>query len=383
MSRMFLLLICIGSFIGNIQASTPNLETCYPDSCVAVVDAGSTGTRLHVYSFERNQSQLPINIKEVWSKQIRPGFATLEPSQDTVNAYLNILFSDALATNIPVYFYATAGMRLLSGPKQASYYNALRQWFKHHSQWKLIDSKTISGREEGLFGWLSVNYQLKVLDQDKPENYAGVMDMGGASVQIVFPVKHTENINPEDIVEVDVYGKKIKLYAHSFLGLGQTVFAYQFLDERSCFANNYQLPSGVTGQGDSQTCQAGVSKLINLVHEVNGKVQPVLAEKQSEKWYVLGGIKYLLEDKPFHFEEDHFTSEQLLEQGNNEVCNKSWEELTTENPNHETLYNYCLLPSYYYALIVNGYGLNAEQPIYMLPGQNSADWTLGVVLHQH
>ncbi|GGI78547.1 multidrug DMT transporter permease [Legionella impletisoli] len=383
MSRMLVLLICIVSFFGNIEASTPNTQACKPDLCVAVVDAGSTGTRLHIYSFERNENNLPINIQEIWSKKIRPGFATLEPSQDTVNAYLHILFSDAPASNLPVYFYATAGMRLLSGPKQDTYYNALKQWFKHHPQWRLVDSKTITGREEGLFGWLSVNYQLKTLQENKPEAYVSVMDMGGASVQIVFPVKNTENINPDDLVEVDVYGQKTKLFVHSFLGLGQTVFAYQFLDEKSCFADNYKLPSGVSGQGDAQECQADVSKLINEVHQVSTKVQPALAENQAEKWYVLGGIKFLLEDKPFHFEGDKFNSEELLEQGNIEVCNKSWQELTTQNPHHEFLYNYCLLPSYYYALIVNGYGLNAEEPIYMLPGQNSADWTLGVVLHQH
>lgn len=51
-------------------------------------------------------------------KKIKPGIATIEANQATMDAYLTTLFSGAPEENLEVYFYATAGMRLLPQPKQ-------------------------------------------------------------------------------------------------------------------------------------------------------------------------------------------------------------------------------------------------------------------------
>ncbi|WP_133127220.1 multidrug DMT transporter permease [Legionella nagasakiensis] len=378
---MFVLLILLLSFIGNMQAYSLQNQSCQQRHCVAVVDGGSTGARLHIYAYDLNDTNNAININEVWSKKIKPGFATLDINQDVINNYLNALFGDAPEQNLPVYFYATAGMRLLSEPKQALYYQKLRHWFSNNPQWQLMESKTITGSEEGLFGWLAVNYQLGALT-DKSKPLAGVMDMGGASVQVAFPIENVANVDKSNIVDVDVYGRHMKLFIHSFLGLGQTVFSYQFLDSPSCFSNDYQLPSGSSAEGDATSCQAGVSKLINHVHDVSQVVKPAITENSIDGWYALGGLNALVEDKPFHFENNQFTNQGLLEQADNEVCHKPWKELLNEFPDNDFLYGYCLFPSYYYALMVNGYGIQPQQPINYLSSAKNSDWTLGVVLHQ-
>ncbi|AHE66831.1 multidrug DMT transporter permease [Legionella oakridgensis] len=381
MVRMFTLLILLFTFIGNIEAYSLREQPCQQHHCVAIVDGGSTGSRLHIYAYDLNEVNSAVDINEVWSKKIKPGFATLDANQESINNYLNALFTDAPQQNLPVYFYATAGMRLLSEPKQAMYYQKLRHWFANNPQWQLMESKTITGSEEGLFGWLAVNYQLGALT-DKSKAFAGVMDMGGASVQVAFPVENTTNIDKSNLIDVDVYGRHVKLFVHSFLGLGQTVFAYQFLDSPSCFSNDYQLPNGSLAEGDAASCQTGVSKLINNVHDVGQMVKPVIAENPVNAWYTMGGLTNLVEDKPFHFENNQFTSQRLLEQADNEVCHKPWKELLDGFPGNDFLYGYCLFPSYYYALIVNGYGIQPEQPINYLPSSKNSDWTLGVVLHQ-
>jgi len=381
MPRFIALLICFFSFVGISQAVTQN-QACQQHHCLAVVDAGSTGTRLYLYSYDLDDSNNPIKINEISSKKITPGFASLEQNQETINAYLTILFAHTQAENIPVYFYATAGMRLLSHPRQQKYYQALQKWFAGQSQWQLADAKTITGSEEGLYGWLAVNYQLGTLSA-ADKNFVGVMDMGGASVQMVFPVQNADGIDRNDLMEVDIYGQHLQLFVHSFLGLGQTVLSHQFLDSANCFAIDYQLPNGISAQGDALSCQRDISKLINMVHGAGRIVKPAVAANPVNSWYVMGGLTTLLEDNTFHFENQQFTSQSLLEQADKQICHKQWQELHAQYPDNDFVYGYCLYSAYYYALMVNGYGLQPQLPVKYLPSATNTNWSLGVVLHQH
>jgi hypothetical protein len=363
-------------------AATGSVEsgTCQQQHCLAVVDAGSSGSRLHLFAYDRDESHQPINIHELWSKKVTPGFANLELTQSTVDAYLSHLFSDAPEQNIPVYFYATAGMRLLSQPKQKQYYHALQQWFDSQKQWPLIEAKTITGKEEGVFGWLAVNYQLGYFDD--PERLpVGVMDMGGASVQISSLVQTIDNIDLQDLMSVDVSGRHLLLFVHSFLGLGQQAVSQQFLNEASCFSEGYPLPSGLAGAGDAALCRQKIATLVHHVHEVEQHIPQDMIEK-TPNWYAIGGVASMADDPLFLFDSQQFTNQSLLHQADHAVCQQSWDNLSEQYPSHDYLYGYCLSSAYYYALMVDGYGFDPAQPIHlMIPGQN-ADWSLGVVLQQ-
>ncbi len=346
---------------------------------MAVVDAGSTGSRLHIYAIDDNSETKQKQIEELWSHKIKPGFASLEPNAETIDTYLQQLFTEKPESPMPVYFYATAGMRLLPANVQTKYYANLENWFEKQADWELMEARTITGQEEGMFGWLSLNYQLGHLDSNDP-NYIGVMDMGGASVQVAFALQDTQAVDPDDLVELTVNGKKIQLFVHSFLGLGQTVFAYQFLNEASCYANQYPLPSGLQGQGDATLCKNEVAKLINDVHDVNQRVQTALFENKPSAWYTMGGIEHLVQDKSIDLKSD-FTPGEMFNKGNDAICSQTWSELVKTYPDHLYIHNYCLYPSYYYALMVNGYGISPELPIHLMPKDKSADWAMGVPLH--
>ena len=223
MLRKFKVIFFFFSFISTVNAS---ITPCHEHHCLAIVDAGSTGSRLHIYAYDLDEHSTPIKIEQVWSNKIKPGFATIEPSSTVINAYLNNLFAEAPEQNLPVYFYATAGMRLVSAPKQQVYYEALNQWFVTHAKFNLITARTITGREEGVLGWLAVNYKLGSL-QSNNKPLVGVMDMGGASVQVTFPAGHADVIDSSDLVPVDIYNRHLTLFVHSFLGLGQTEMSHQ------------------------------------------------------------------------------------------------------------------------------------------------------------
>ncbi|KAG8874526.1 Golgi apyrase [Tulasnella sp. 331] len=202
-----------------------------------VIDAGSSGSRLQIYSWKDARSvrleaaspsdlhSLPIVEKgtisqEDWQLKANPGISTLgnEPPSK-VGKYLEPLINHAKAhippsqhASTPIFLLATAGMRLLPPVEQSSVLEAACDYIADHSTFQ-IDGETfkkhafqlsgtqgtsrcgrniriITGEEEGLFGWIAVNYLMNGFavqhsDHSKPTTL-GFLDMGGASTQIAF-----------------------------------------------------------------------------------------------------------------------------------------------------------------------------------------------------
>lgn len=355
-------------------------KPCEQQQCVIVIDAGSTGSRLHVYSYDIDDNQTPIQITERFNKKVSPGFATIGTDETNVTHYLDTLFADVPYDSIPTYFYSTAGMRLLSANKQQAYYSFASKWFATHNQFQLMDMKTITGTEEGLFGWLAVNYQLNNFQANTMP--VGVMDMGGASVQITFPVTN-QQVQTPDIYPVTFNGQHYRVFVKSFLGLGSTEMSHQFLDEPSCFANNYPMPAGLQGKGDAFQCEAQVKELPNDIHQVDKTVQPSIANSANQEWYTIGGLAALADTPLLSFSDKQFTSENLLDQANNALCQKDWKELNANNPTDDYIYSDCLQSAYFYSLLVEGYGISPQKTIHYTSGDTTKDWSLGVVLRQH
>ncbi len=374
MIRFFLGLAVI-LFASNIAFASGS--DCREKKCIGVVDVGSTGSRLHVYAYQKNDRTQ--SVEEVWSKRVHHGFATLPISGDTISNYLQALFEDA-PQQIPVYFYATAGMRLLPTEEQQLYYDAARKWFEN-TGWTLQEARTITGREEGAFAWLSVHEALRKTSMVNMPRHLSVMDMGGASVQVVtvVDVKHPDNI--KDYIDVKVNGSTQTLFVHSFLGLGQVLVSEQFLNEPSCFPEGYSLPSGGLGEGNARLCSEHVSRLIDGVHKVNHVLHPTLYPDPLREWYVIEGLTYLAKEAPFEFNFGEMNNDGLLEQAENTVCHRPWEVVQRDYPEDKKLSRACLTASYYHALI-KAYGIAPREPIHFVPETGNADWTLGVALHQ-
>ena len=89
--RLFIFLICFFVGVFNVFAKG---DVCNQRHCIAVVDAGSSGSRLHIFASDVDSDNSPININELWSKKIKPGFATVDLTQDKINSYIDNLFKD-------------------------------------------------------------------------------------------------------------------------------------------------------------------------------------------------------------------------------------------------------------------------------------------------
>ena len=370
---------CCASF----NSHAANKVECLTHHCVGVIDAGSSGSRFHIYSYDLDASKTPIQIKEIWSNSISPGISTIKPEPKISALYLEKLLKNAPQAHIPVYFYSTAGMRLLSKSRNNQIYQLVREWFAHQDNWRLLDARTISGQEEGIFAWLSVNYQLNLLKPSKKPS-VGIMDVGGASVQIVIPVKNKVLSNSKDVFSIQLYGQSYRLFSYSFLGLGQNEFNKGNLTLKSCYPVGYPLPQGRIGQGAIKKCISNMTKRLNRTYSVTKIIKPIVSSNTIDDWYLMGGITHIFTSKIFSLTQRGFTGNELLLLADKNICKQKWVVLNTSYPEDSMKTpTFCMLSAYLYSLTSNGYGIKPSKEIHLIPSNMNGDWSLGVVLQHH
>ena len=150
--NMLLLFVCSDVAAAYAQ-SDEVFSSCAHKPCLAIIDAGSTGTRLHLFSYQFDFSNQTQSIQEMYTHAEKPGLANVDLT--SIEAYLSTLVPTTevqSAFPIPIYVYATAGMRLRNEDDQKKYYQTIQSWFGHHPEWNLLEARTITGHEEGLFG---------------------------------------------------------------------------------------------------------------------------------------------------------------------------------------------------------------------------------------
>jgi golgi apyrase len=127
-------------------------------------------------------------------------------------------------------------MRLLSPEAQAAVLRSTCQFLKFHSDFRIDNPspvgpcgssvRIISGEEEGLFGWISVNYLMDGFGSSSSDRSTyGFLDMGGASTQIAFEPNPEEQGKTQSLMNVRLRlmsGEEIshKIFVTTWLGYG-------------------------------------------------------------------------------------------------------------------------------------------------------------------
>ena len=349
--------------------------------CMMVIDAGSSGSRAYMYQYQLNKQNVPVSIEILSSSAVKPGLSSLKPEQ--VSDYLQELFVshnvNKIERVVPTYFYATAGMRLLSSPQQERLYKKVRDYVKENQSTLILkDAKTISGSEEALFAWLAVNHAS--FNSNSPTSTLPVMDFGGASIEIAFETEASSSLNGYTI---KLGNLSYDVYADSFLGLGEGLALNQYLNQGACYANGYPLPNNKKARGALSVCTQSIMSLVNQVHHVKDRVNiSKLSQNTSKNWVVLGGMHFISDHKLLQLGEV-FTFNELIRKGNNIFCQKSWQELNELAPEDAYLYANCFHISYYQAVITKGYGLPATSIIQTKINGEEPSWTKGVIFKQY
>lgn len=164
-----------------------------------VFDGGSTGTRVYVYEYTLVPGGLPsLHAEKAWNLKVKPGLSSFsDRPREVGSGYLTSLL-DFAAGIVPrtkqarakVLLRATAGMRLVPTEAAEVIYDSLFAAVRAHGAFQPERSLfgTLSGEDEGVFGWLSVN-QLLVSAERLPASklgQVGALDLGGGSTQITF-----------------------------------------------------------------------------------------------------------------------------------------------------------------------------------------------------
>lgn len=192
-----------------------------------VIDCGSSGSRVFVYFWPRHNGNPHdlLNIRQMKDKnrtpvvkKIKPGISSLASAPDKTMNYLRPLLHFA-ADHVPVakhketplYILCTAGMRLLLESQQGAILQELCTNVPIEFDFLFSEShaEVISGKQEGVYAWIGINFVLGRFNHIEDNNdthdavtvssnpkkasvirkrTVGILDMGGASLQIAYEV---------------------------------------------------------------------------------------------------------------------------------------------------------------------------------------------------
>ena len=193
-----------------------------------VFDAGGSGTRMSVYEYREGSMN---QVKYVECE--REGIQHYKGRTDELVEKFEKCLTEAetvipkqMQKLTPIYFKATAGMRVLELRDEESFKQV---WMTikpvlERSLFLLKEAGVFSGLKEAAYSWMHVN-SLVGDDGDT----SGVSETGSTSLQIAFVPEKKSELRPSTSIKVEVNGKGHEIYAHSYLCAGAAAMGRRFI----------------------------------------------------------------------------------------------------------------------------------------------------------
>lgn len=402
---------------------------------VLMLDAGSTGSRIHAYKF--NYCKDHPEMEDELFKMIEPGLSSFENDPKAAAHSLDSLMEvamkgvpETLWGCTPVAVKATAGLRALGPVKSKQILEAVNHHLSHDYPFPLIPHNPVEvmdGKDEGVYAWITVNYLLGTLGKAEHRT-AATFDLGGGSTQIVFEpwfeqyhpnVKGRPQLAPGEHQYDMVYGgQNYTLYQHSYLGYGlmaarkaiKKMIAQEASDqgkfsvEHPCFPEGFREELTIN-DGKSQVIIKGiqpakahdktpVDACYQAIRKVLKKEKPCPQPPCAFDGVYQPELDKTFPDNPFYIfsyfydrtyplgVRDEFKLADIKTL-RDKVCghdikvfNKQQQEEVSTN------YDYCLDLSFEYALLRDGVGMSDDRVVRSTKKINDAEtgWCLGASL---
>ncbi|KAH0719382.1 hypothetical protein KY285_015413 [Solanum tuberosum] len=285
-----ILLILVGLPLSSLSKHDDD----YSEKYAVIFDAGSTGSRVHVFRFNSNLDLLNIGNDLELFLAIKPGLSSYADDPKAAANSLKPLLEKAeavipknLQSQTPIKVGATAGLRLLKGDSSEKILQAVRDLLKNETTLSYKDEwvSVLEGTQEGSYFWVALNYLYGNLGKNYPDTIATI-DLGGGSVQIAYAVSKESALNAPKLPNGDPYvqqksllGTNYYLYVHSFLNYGLLAARADILKASKNYTspciveghNGYYTYNGVAYKAASQKqgpnirrCKAIIRKLLQL-----------------------------------------------------------------------------------------------------------------------
>ena len=209
-----------------------------------MIDAGSTGSRIHVYKFNNCGPTPQLENEEFKMTEKRAGGSGLssyksdaEGAAQSLDPLMKVAMDtvpDEYKSCSPVAVKATAGLRLLGDEMSGRILDAVRNRLETVYPFPVVSKdkggvEIMPGEMEGVYAWITTNYLLGKIGGPDKSPTAAIFDLGGGSTQIVFqptfpdapkggmPAKMEEG---DHKYTLEFGGRHFELYQHSHLGYG-------------------------------------------------------------------------------------------------------------------------------------------------------------------
>uniref|UniRef100_A0A3Q2YYY9 Ectonucleoside triphosphate diphosphohydrolase 3 n=1 Tax=Hippocampus comes TaxID=109280 RepID=A0A3Q2YYY9_HIPCM len=380
-----------------------------------VIDSGSSRSNIYLYEWlgeKENETgvvmeKLNCNVSGVPISELK-----IDPKKDAQTwegfkkCMKNVLAAIPVEKHktTPLFLGATAGMRLLH-----EILNSLEVYLQS-LPFDFQNASIITGQEEGLYGWITVNYLMgNFLEKWFLPGTVGSMDLGGASTQIAFAVD--EELNGPDYMHIKLYGYPYNVYTHSFLCYGKNEAEKRVLDKVIQDINNPCYPIGVNvtiqasaiydtkctkkpknysqdqqyfmvGSGNSDQC----GRIVNSIFDFTNCSSAHCSFNGVEQPPVTG--EFMVRRNPFVTKTyisdlQHFYPNHKITISNSFLPFQLKDQKTWVSDKH--LRTYCFASHYIFALLTNGYKFdtNTWKDIHFQKEvkNTSVGWSLGYMLN--
>uniref|UniRef100_A0A8D0C2F0 nucleoside diphosphate phosphatase n=1 Tax=Salvator merianae TaxID=96440 RepID=A0A8D0C2F0_SALMN len=365
-------------------------------------DAGSTGTRIHIYTFIQKSPEKPAELEGEIFESVKPGLSAYadQPKKgaETVKNLLDMareVVPPRQWSMTPVVLKATAGLRLLDEHKAQKLLSEVKVVFERSPF--LVPDNSVSimdGSYEGILAWITVNFLTGQL-YGRNQQTVGTLDLGGASTQITFlpQLEETLEQTPVDfLTSFEMFNSTYKLYTHSYLGFGlkaarlATLGALEMEAKGQTFRSSclpkqleaewhfggikYQYGGNKEGRTGFEPCYAEVLKV------VQGKLhQP--EEIQRSSFYAFSYYYDRAVDTDLiDYETGGVLAVRDFERKAKEVCD-NLENYKSASP------FLCMDLSYITALLKEGFGFGDSTILQLAKKVNNIEtsWALGATFH--